>query len=439
MRRIVKWGLFALALGALIFGALAIGKINDLARIGVAYKVKVTCSEVFVAGRDFETVLAEDFAGIDPLFDRVKVNLGQDPKIVTGSLWGLGKAKAAYREGVGCTGVVKDALPEIDIPEPVAGTAYAVEIKPAIQSAVMALFADKPTRPIRTRSAVVIQNGAIVAEHYAEGFDKDTPQISWSMAKGVTAILAAIAEGEGVVSREDKALFSNWQGDDPRVEISLDDMLHMSSGLEFVEDYADPDSGASQMLWKRRDAAGYAASKPLLHATGTHWSYSSGTTNMISGILRSRLGERYHGYPREKLFNPLGMTSAVLEADPSGTFIGSSFFYATARDYARLGQLLLQDGVWGNRAILPAGWSEYMATPASASNGEYGAHFWLNPKRRIIPGFPEDIYYFSGHEGQYIFIIPSKNAVIVRLGMTRPPATFEEDIAPLLGDIYAAL
>ena len=439
MRRIVKWGLLVIALGALIFGTLAIGKINDLARIGVAYKVKVTCSEVFVAGRDFKTVSTGDFSGIDPLFDKVKVKLDQDRKVLTGSLWGLGKAKAAYRKGAGCTGAIDGPLPGIDIPEAVAGTAYAVEIKPAIQSAVMALFDDKPERPIKTRSALVIQNGAIVAEYYADGFDKDTPQISWSMAKGVTAILTAIAEGEGVVSRSDKALFPNWQSDDPRAAITLDDMLHMSSGLEFVEDYANPNSGASQMLWKRRDAAGYAADKPLLHVPGTHWSYSSGTTNMISGILRKRLGERYHAYPREKLFNPLGMTSAVLETDPSGTFIGSSFFYATARDYARLGQLLLQDGVWGNRAIMPAGWAEYMATPAAASNGEYGAHFWLNPERRIIPGFPEDIYYFSGHEGQYIFIIPSKNVVIVRLGMTRPPATFEEDIAPLLGDIYAAL
>jgi len=433
-----KWIMLIVLAAALIFGTFFIRKLNGMARIGVAYKVKMTCSEVFVAGRNFESVLTEDFGGIDPLLQKIKIKLDAEAKSLTGSLWGLGKSKAAYREGVGCSVAVNRVLPSIDIPQPVEGTPYQIEIDPAVQSAILALFENMPSRPIKTRSAVVIQNGKIVGEHYARGFDKDTPQISWSMAKSVVAMLLAIAEGEGVISRSDKALFPIWEKDD-RAEISLHDMLQMSSGLAFSEDYAGMDSDANQMLWTRQDAVGFASSKPLLHSPGSHWSYSSGTTNMISGVLRDRLGEDYHSFPRRKLYDPIGATSVTMETDASGTFIGSSFIYATARDYARLGQLILQDGGWGNSPVLPQGWAQYVTTPAPASNGEYGAHFWLNPDSRVIPGFPEDVYYFSGHEGQYIFVIPSKNAVIVRLGMTRPPATFEDDIAPLLARIYTTL
>jgi len=436
--KILKWIVSTGLIAVLIFGILFIRKINGMARIGVAYKVKMTCSEVFVAERGFDKVQAEDFGGIDPLLEKVGLKLNPEDKMVTGSLWGLGKSKAAYREGAGCSVAVKGNLPEINIPKAVSGRPYDVNINSAVQSAVLALFNDNPARPIKTRSAVVIQNGKIVGEHYAAGFDKDTPQISWSMAKSVVAMLVAIAEGEELLSRSDTELFPAWQNDD-RAGITLHNMLQMSSGLEFSEEYAGMDSDANQMLWTQQDAVRFASGKALQHKPGTHWSYSSGTTNMISGILRDRLGADYHRFPREKLFNPIGATSVVMETDAVGNFVGSSFIYATARDYARLGQLVLQDGVWGNTPIMPQGWADYVARPAPASNGEYGAQFWLNPDRRIIPGFPEDIYYFSGHEGQYIFVIPSKNAVIVRLGMMRPPANFAEDIAPLLGDIYAAL
>jgi CubicO group peptidase (beta-lactamase class C family) len=188
-------------------------------------------------------------------------------------------------------------------------------------------------------------------------------------------------------------------------------------------------------------------SMPKVSPSDSVWSYSSGTSNILSNIIRAKFrGNQidYFNFPRRALFDKIGMQSAVIEPDPSGTFVGSSFSYATARDWARFGLFYLNDGVWEGERILPEGWVKYTSTPTpKAPQGQYGAHFWLNAgedekgKNRRWPDLPKDFYYASGFEGQSVVIIPSYNMVIVRLGNTQKREAW--DVGVLIKDVLESV
>jgi len=198
----------------------------------------------------------------------------------------------------------------------------------------------------------------------------------------------------------------------------------MTSGLAFDEAYSNYSSDITQMLFAQGDMAGFAASKPLIHPPGTVWHYSGGTSLILSRLLRNSFqSERdYLRFPRERLFEPLAMRSAVIEADDSGTIVAASFMYASARDWARLGLLFQQDGTWQGRRLLPEGWVAYTLTPASAApDGRYGAHMWLKiPEARDLgePPMLEESYYMLGYDQQVVAVIPSRDLVLVRLGLS---------------------
>lgn len=431
-------------------------KADRLSRIGAGYKAKITCSEVFVAGRDAQTVIADEFGGIDPMMDKitVKIDAGKKTARAAGPL-GLGRATALYREGYGCTlanGGRIHALPER---APALGETHPwPEAPPASETALPwvdyealdhALTKAFQENAANNRSVLVIANGKIIGERYADGFTRDTRFLSWSAAKSVTATLVGAAVLRGYLNVDDPAPVAEWQSDPARSKITWNNLLHMQSGLEFEEIYSNPRSDVNRMLFEAADAGGVAAKKRAIHEPGEVGAYSSGTTNLISRTLRQVLAEAgldFYQFAHDAILDPIGAAGVVLEPDASGTFIGSSFVYATTRDWARLGQLYLQGGVWNGQRLLPEGWSDYAATPASAANGQYGAHFWLNydgdDRIRDYPGVPEEMYYMSGHEGQYVMIIPSKNMIIVRTGMTRgtPP---KDTVAPLIKEIYDAV
>jgi len=443
MKKYIKPILFTALVFGTFWGIKTVKNLNAMARIGVGYMTKVACSEIFVAGRPEAEVIAHDFHGIDPILAQVKLDINVSDGIVRGRLYGLGKS-TAYHSGVGCTLSSKGQPDTLDIrreraPE---SPALLTEIDSDVQSAVDAFFKDaQPNDNAVNRSVLVLQNGVVIGEGYGAGFSRDTPQQSWSMAKSVTQVLYGIAVDQGLISIEETNLFPEWE-DDERASISVNDLLHMSSGLYFLEDYADPASSVTQMLFNSRDMGARAAQEPLAHPPGTHWDYSSGTTNILSKLLRQRLetaGQDYHSFPDQELFHKIGMRKATFEADVSGTFIGSSYLYATARDWARLGELYRNNGIWGNTPILPEGWVDYARTPALDSTPYYGAHWWLNLDQMRLPDMPKDIYFMGGHDGQYVIVVPSKNAVIVRLGLNRPPASFEVDILPLIQEVYEAL
>ena len=275
--------------------------------------------------------------------------------------------------------------------------------------------------PSITLAELVLKGGRVVHETYGPDTGPGTTLISWSTAKSVTQALVGIAVRQGRLELDAPAPVPEWAGD-ARRDITLRQLLHMSSGLRFVEDYVDDSiSHCLEMLFGtgQADVAAYAASQPLEHDPGCVFNYSSGTTNIVSRIVGQAVGGGEPGmraFMQDELFGPLGMTSADPRFDAAGTFVGSSFLYCTAGDFARFGQLYLAGGVWDGRRILPEGWVELAASPAPVPVTEefgYGAHWWLWDGH----GFP-GTFAAHGYEGQYIIVRPDRDLVVVRLGRT---------------------
>jgi CubicO group peptidase (beta-lactamase class C family) len=460
-RKLWPWLLAILIVAA---GMAVAPTIYRTAVLGSGVLAQLLCSGTFVSQRDPSVVLAEDMAGpgyellwfFNPQVDR-------EAKRATASMYGLGRRTAVFREGLGCTLIVDSTERKLraqadgvfanpHAPEPDAlwpeGERVDLEKLPvdvdraALEAGVSADFADSDGAHLRrTRALVVVHRGRIVAERYASGFDADMPLIGWSVTKMAVNALVGIAVQDGKLAVAEKNLLPEWrEPSDPRREITLDQLLRMTSGLGFNEDYADHSSDVIQMLFVRGDKAGFAAAKPLEHTPGTHWHYSGGTSNILAKILRQRfVDEReYLRFPRERLFEPLGMRSAVLEPDETGNFVGSSFMYASARDWARLGLLFLRDGAWGGRQLLPQGWVAYSLTPTQAApEAQYGAHVWLKlPDSPQLgePPLPEDAYYMLGYDEQVVTVVPSRDLVIVRLGLTRETGAWDtaRDLGPIV-------
>ena len=439
---------------ALALVGIALGPLNQTLSVGTGYAAKRLCSEVYLADRDAEQVWKEDLALL-PLF-LLSYSMDDANKVATVSSFGLVTQDAAFRKGLGCSltnGTTIEAVQAmgIDLPEPPKRDAGApwpeggavsktlpegVDGKKLDAALDFAFEEPDPERPRNTRAVVVVYKGRIVAERYGEGFGPHTPLLSWSMAKSVTNTMIGVLVKQGKLDVHQPAPVPEWTGAaDPRNKISTDDILRMSSGLGFDETYG-AFGDVTDMLFVQHDAAARAAGTELEGETGARWSYSSGDTNILSRIVRDVIGDdgAYHRFPTEQIFRPIGANSAIFETDPSGTFVGSSFVYMTARDWARFGLLYLNDGVWGDRRILPKGWVEYSCklTPGTPL-GEYGAQWWLNrgnpegSSNRPYPSAPTDLCTASGYETQRVAIIPSKHAVIVRLGLTRGRGDFPTD------------
>src|SRR5258708_5124657 len=427
------------------------------------YGAKVLCSSVFVAGRTEQQVRKEDIASFPLNLGHFTVDYKDSS--VTGAVWGLAKKKAIYRRGLGATLVsewteqqVRDenylladrpALRTDTLSWPMgdrlADTLPAGLDTAALRSAIDGIFTEKDTaHPIKTRAVVVLYKGQLVGEHYAPGFTKDTRLLGWSMSKSITSALIGMLVKDGRLRVEEPAPVPEWKNpDDPRHAITLANLLQQCSGLRFEENYTKS-SDATKMLFERADMGAYTASHPLKDTPGRVWYYSSGNSNIVSRIVRQTVGEeKYHAFPYERLFYKTGMYSAVLEPDASGTFVGSSYSYATARDWARFGLLYLGDGVFNGERLLPEGWVKSTTTPAPAApKGKYGYMFWLNAGTkgdagdRTYPHAPANLFCADGFEGQNVFIIPSRQLVVVRLGLTTH-GKFNAD--RFLGEILGAL
>jgi CubicO group peptidase (beta-lactamase class C family) len=456
-KRTISLWLAGLAVVGLLAGGLHLYR---LARIGSGFGAEIMCNAIFVSGRTPQNIKTTDFAA--PGYELLRFfgeTVEREKKRVTASAYGFAPQTAIYRNGLGCTllgGRSEEELradaPAFDM-EPLADpqafwpegeradpTALSEGVdKPALAAAIEAAFAEPdPARPRNTRALVVVYRGRLVAERYAPGFDATMPLIGWSMTKGALNALIGLRVKDGKIAATDEALMPEWRDqDDPRRRISLDDLLRMSSGLAFDESYDDPLADVTVMLFDRGDMAKFAADKELLHPPGTVFSYSSGTSEIIARVLRATFAndEDYLRYARERLFEPLGMSSAEIAPDASGTFVGSSYLYASARDFARLGLLYLQDGVFAGEKLLPEGWLEYTLTPTRAApNGNYGAHMWLRlPESDGYgePPMPDDAFYFLGHNEH---IVPSHDLVIVRLGLTAKGGAWDhaKDLAPIV-------
>lgn len=430
----------------------------------VAYKARQLCSGVFVAGREASAVERDLEADDLAVFGYIGGSVDARARSATASFAGMAR-QAAYRGSTGCALVF--ASSDVTASTPGAGAAPAAAAgasapphdAPAHRAAgplpaafdvrldpIVARAFDEPdpSRPQRTRAIVVLHRGRIAAERYADGITAGTPLLGWSMTKSVMNALAGILVRDGTWSLATPLQVSAWQAaGDGRRAITLDHALRMSTGLAFDEEMTIALPDVLAMLLAEPDMAAFAAGKPLEAAPGTRWQYSSGTSVILARAMRQAFAGQadYEAFPRRALFDPLGMTSAVLETDTSGTFVGSSLMWATARDWARFGLLYLRDGVGEGARILPEGWVAYTRTPAPAdASRRYGAHVWLD----VPDGYgasraplPADAFHAAGHQGQFVTVVPSREVVVVRLGATRHHEAWDQ--AAFVRDVLEAL
>jgi CubicO group peptidase (beta-lactamase class C family) len=427
------------------------------------YGAKVLCSAIFVAGRSEEAAKKEE-VGFSPLH-LANYSVNYKDSSVTCSVFGFSKRKAIFRNGLGATLLVEVdekqvraqqfrlAMPPVIDREQIAwptGDRLTDSLPPSVNRQALANALEKgfaetdSNRLMRTRAIVVIFDGKLVAEKYAPGFSKDSRLTGWSMTKSLTGALTGILVKQGKLDPEAPAPVAEWaDAKDPRHSITLKHLLQQSSGLDFLEDYSKY-SDATRMLFMRADMGTYTATRDLKDKPGTVFSYTSGNTNLISRIIRKTVGEKdYHAFPYEALFYKLGMYSAIMEPDAAGNFVGSSYCYATARDWGRFGLFYLNNGSINGEQLLPENWVASSITPAPATKkGEYGYQLWLNRgadangSARSYPRLPSDMFFADGFEGQNIFVVPSAKLVVVRLGLTQKGAY---DVEALISDILQAI
>ncbi|MDO9414582.1 MAG: serine hydrolase [Pararhizobium sp.] len=401
----------------------------ELLRVGDGYAAKIVCSSVFITGRDPDEVLKVDVqAPGHPLLRLVRISVDRDKKTVAARMFGFAApGYAAYRDRLGCASVPDGDFARVQTmpsPLPVAQVDSAAlwpdgEATAASANAqVQALLADPDLTGPGMRAVAVVKDGKLIAEAYGEGFDAASPLLGWSMTKTVNAALIGMRIRAGEMGLNADHLLGTWT--DARAAIKLSDLMAMQSGLEFNENYGTV-ADVTRMLYLETDMADYAASQPALAEPGTVFTYSSGTATLLSRLWMNTFDDPAEAlaYPQQALFGPLGMASAVLETDAQGTFVGSSYMYATARDWARFALFLLQDGVWKGQPLLPDGFVAFMRTPSKASGGVYGSgQVWTQRPGDGNAGLPEDTFWMSGHDGQTVMLVPSKGLAVIRLGLT---------------------
>lgn len=276
-----------------------------------------------------------------------------------------------------------------------------------------------------TRAVVVVCGDTVIAEAYGNGIGAETRLLGWSMTKSLLAMLWGRMETLGLAEPHESALFSEWS-QDKRSEITLENLLQMCDGLDFDESYR-PGADVTRMLFGQMPASRYPLERPLKRAPGDYFSYSSGSTNLLAGWMHTRLGgtEAALKFLKREFLQPLELHSVLLETDADGVFIGSSYGFATARDWARLGSILLNNGRHRGEAVIDSGWVQRATTPNHSDNDpRYGYQLWLNtggvmPQR--YPALPPDSYFMLGNREQKLIISPAHNAVIVRLGWSSAP------------------
>ncbi|WP_298419482.1 serine hydrolase [uncultured Kordia sp.] len=396
------------------------------------YSAKSMSSSVFVAGRSVEFTDETDnnFGPINIAADEVD----ESKKMASASVYGLMTRKAVYRKGLGSVLITDDydLSQETPVPHrssitrmapyPYGGmkqkdTVFSNVKYDQINAAVANAFEKVDGEDVKkTRAVLVIYKDQILAEQYADGFNKDSRILGWSMTKSLVSTMYGILQYQGKLSVWDKAPIDEWK-EDERNAITIHNLLQMNSGLEWEEDYGKI-SDVTKMLFLEKDMTKSQAEKPLIGKPNETWYYSSGTSNLLSGILRKQFSnhQAYLDFPYDEFIDKIGMHSMLLEADMEGNYVGSSYSWATPRDWAKFGLLYLHKGNWNGTQLFDASWVDYVTKPTPTSDGRYGAHFWLNAGG-FHPDVPKDMYSANGYQGQRVYIIPSKDLVVVRFGL----------------------
>lgn len=430
-------------------------------RVATGLVAHNVCSKAFVSGLDPQTVFSEtaDRAGIRRLRWGLNYHLDRTGQTVDASLAGLFGSHAAFHDGLGCVlshgsgepYVLRSDIAALKVPKSppllgeIAGPAPVGPADPKLKAALDHAFEEPPAPPFRrTKAVVVVHDGRVIAERYADGIGVDTPLLGFSMTKSVINALMGILTQQGIVTPSMPAPIPEWRAaTDPRHEIEVEHLMRMTTGLALDETNSGFDP-ASRMLYLHNDMAAFAVKAATIAPPGKRWAYSSPTTELLARIIRDAVGgpEKTLAFAWRELFNPLGMRSVTLEFDGVGTLQGSSYMLASARDWARFGLLYLNDGVIGGRRILQDDWVDFSA--AATLDTDYGAGFWTNrsenehAKGRVRLGIPRDAFFASGDLGQRIVIIPSQHLVIVRLGDSVDPTGDIRGLGRLVREVIAA-
>jgi CubicO group peptidase (beta-lactamase class C family) len=437
---------------------------RDAPKVATGFVAQVLCSETFVSGLAPEQIVRETTdampgAGLIRWAFDYDVDRGRQD--VTVALLGLGRSHAIYRGAIGCT--LDDGKTPLGIAPPpveaqpallpdIAGPSIVPPENPRLVAALDRAFAEPSAPPFRrTKAIVIVKDGRIIAERYAEGYGIETPLRGFSVTKSVTSALIGILVREGKLALDRPAPVAVWQDpDDPRHAITVDQLLRHTAGLalgsSLQASLASALEPVNRMKFMTSDMAAIAEAAQLESAPGARWNYHDGNYLILSRLIRDAVG----GTPADvvrfaerELFAPLGMRHVTLQFDGAGTPEGSSEMLASARDWARFGLLYLDDGVAGGERILPAGWVAASATPTPSAFVGYGAGFWTNrgdsfgAKYRIAHGWPPDAFFAKGTIGQYVIVIPSERLVIARFGKTPNWPLDADGVSQLVSDIVA--
>lgn len=435
MKKFLKILLVLLIFAFLYFGFTTYPKLDLIS----GFSAKSVASGHFIDNRSVDLIEKTD--NDIKMIDLAENSIDENGKFATATVYGLKERKAIYREGLGATLINGDfdvskpyLLPkrtklENNLPFPYGNkepkdTAFSNINYSKLKKAVDGAFGKTSGRIKRTRAVVVLYKDKLIAEKYDTSFTKDSKILGWSMTKSITSSAFGVLAKQGKIDIYKPAPVTEWQNDE-RKNITLNDLLHMNSGLEWEEDYSTI-CDATKMLFQAEDMGKVQLEKPAQFKPNTHWYYSSGTTNLLSLILRRQFKtqQEYLDFWYSAVIDKIGMNSMIVEQDMSGTFVGSSYGWATPRDWSKFGLLYLKKGNWNGEQILDESWVKYTATPTNTSGGKYGAQFWLNAGGKF-PDVPRAMFYCSGYQGQMVAIIPSLDMVVVRMGVREDEPGFD--------------
>ncbi len=427
MKKTLKISLTILVLVVIYFGYTNFQKLVLIS----GYSAKSVASGVFVAEMSQELIEAAD-NGFSPV-SLATNSVNHENKQVISNVFGFKSRKAVYREGLGAVVINNDydenapyLVPKRNkrskiLPFPYGNLPQKDTIFSNIDyqklTKVVDTYFNENTPENTTRALIVIYKNQIIAEKYAEGFNENSRLIGWSMGKSLMSAVCGVLNFQGKLTVEEPAPIDAWKNDE-RAKITINNLLQMNSGLEWEEDYTKI-SDVTKMLYLDTDMTKSQINKPLVGVPNETWNYSSGTSNLLSGIIRSKFKthQEYLDFWYTDLFDKIGMHSMIFETDLAGNYIASSYGWATARDWAKFGLLYLNKGIWNGEQVFSEDWVNYTKTPTNGSEGVYGAQFWLNAGGHL-PDVPKDLFFADGYQGQRVFIIPSKELVVVRLGVT---------------------
>jgi CubicO group peptidase (beta-lactamase class C family) len=452
------------ALGAM---ALSVARARDVPKVATGFMANVLCSAAFVSGLDPQRVFAETMAampGTGLISWALDYHLDRAGNEVTVTLLGLGRSRAVYRGALGClldhgepimqaaAPVADSTLPAPLLPE-IAGPAVVTPQNPQLAAALDRAFAEPDAPPFkRTKAVVIVKDGRIVGERYADGYGIDTPILGFSSTKSVISALTGILMRKGMLTLDTPAPVAAWQNpDDARHAITIDQLLRHTAGLDLGSSLSASLGAAlepvNRMKFMETDMATFVEAAGLATPPGSAWNYHDGNYLVLSHLIRNATGGTPADvlrFARRELFGPLGMRHVALQFDGAGTPEGSSQMLASARDWARFGLLYLNDGVAGGERILPEGWVEYSARPTPNAFVGYGAGFWTNrgdsfgANYRIDHGWPRDAFFAKGTIGQYVIVIPSEHLVIARFGTTVNWPLDADGVSELVSEVVAA-